>query len=168
MTKEQIVALGIKLFAVFLLVYGLRSITYIVPVYSMQTIPTVGWIIMAGLAVIFISIVYLLWSFPVLISRKLLPSDDVKEGESPASIKDIDVIAFSILGLWVLISSIPDLGYWFFMWMTVLNDNPEGVVYTQQKINTGVTIFEILIGFWLLLGAKGLRGLIRRMRYAGS
>jgi len=168
MTKEQIVALAVKLFAVFLLIYGLGQLASIIPLSYYDNISVGAWITIAGLGLFFAGIILFLWFFPLFISRKLLPSDEVKEGESIASVKDIDVIAFSILGLWVLASAVPDMVYWILMWMTVLSKSSGDAMLTEQVINTTVTVLEIIIGVWLLVGARGLRGLLRRMRYAGS
>jgi len=168
MTKEQIVALAVKLFAVFLLIYGLGSIGSIIPISYLDTIPASAWMTVAVLAIFFMGIVLLLWFFPLLVTRKLMPSDEIKQGESIASIKDIDVIAFSVLGLWVLTSAVPDMVYWILMWMTILSKTTGDAMLTEQVISTIVTVLELIMGVWLLMGARGLRGVIRKMRVAGS
>ena len=168
MTKEQIVALAVKLFAVFLFIYSFRMVSFIVPINYIEDISASAWVIAGSLVVIFICIVLLLWFFPLLIARKLMPSDEIKEGEAIASIKDLDVIAFSILGLWLLATAVPDMIYWILTWSVILSKELGDAMVTDQVISTIVTGFELIMGFWLLLGAKGLRGLLRRMRYAGS
>ena len=168
MTKEQIVALGIKLFAVFLLIYGIRSVAYLLPLSYFNDMSGWSWVMIGVFSFAFCCIALVLWFFPLIISRKLLPADDVKEGETIASIKDIDVIAFSIVGLLVLATAVPDIFYWILMWSVLLSGSLMEGVPANYMINTVVTVFELIIGFWLLLGARGLRGFIRRLRYAGT
>ena len=82
MTKEQIVALVIRLFSVFLLIYGIRSVAYVVPLNDIQEMPVFAWLWVGLFLLLFISIVLLFWKFPLLIARKILPSDEIKDGES--------------------------------------------------------------------------------------
>ena len=168
MTKEQIVALAIRLFSVFLFIYGIRAIGTIVPINDLDQMSMMAWILTIVFALAFSAIAVLLWFFPLLVARKLLPVSDQKEGKSVVALQDIDVIAFSVIGLWILATAIPDMVYWIMMWSVLLNKVSINDVSFDYIASSVSTVLELCIGLWLLVGAQGLRGVVRRFRHAGS
>lgn len=168
MTKEQIVGLAVRLFAIFLFVYGIRSVPSIVRLSDFYVFPIQAWLFIGIYILIFISFSILLWFFPITVARKLLPLEDKKVEEKPATASDVELVAYSILGLWVLSRAVPDMFYWI---VAISARPPEFHTFTiSHKWYAAIvsTIIELVIGFWFLFGAKGLRGLIRKLRYAGS
>ena len=71
-----------------------------------------------------------------------------------------------ILGLWVLSTAVPDIFYWStFVYLA------KGIEFSLTPEHIGnivVTVIEIIIGVWLVFGAKGLRGLRRLVRISGT
>lgn len=168
MTKEQIFGLAVKLFAIFLFVYGLRSLTGVIQIADTASGYSGIWWVAAGYLFIFVSLALLLWFFPVSVARRILPKDDRKVGEADFSLNDIDVVAYSILGVWLLATTIPDVIYWLLVLATLEH---KGLIpyMTHTRIASVIaTLIQFGIGVWLMLGAKGLRGLIRKLRYAGA
>ena len=168
MTKEQVLGLAVKLFAIFLMVYGLRTITIVIQVADSASGFSGVWWIAGGYLLIFSCIALLLWFFPVTVSRKLLPKDDRKPGESDISLKDIDIVAYSILGVWLLATTIPEVIYWILVLSTMEHKGLLPFMSHSRIASVIATVIQFGIGVWLLIGAKGLRGLIRKLRYAGS
>jgi len=166
--REQIVALAIRVFAVFLLVYGLRSLSTFVPIGYINDMASEAWIWIAVFAIVLFGIVWLLWFFPLSIARKLLPRTTQKSTEVAVSAQEIETIAFTVLGLWVLSTGVPDIIYWITYWLTIANASVDPDISLDRLGYTLATVMEIIIGVWLMFGAKGLRGLLHRMRYAGS
>jgi hypothetical protein len=73
------------------------------------------------------------------------------------------------MGLWVLTSAIPDIFYWVTFVYRIKSVNVGSTELTPENIGYIVsTIVELVIGFWLLFGSRGLLGVIRRARYAGA
>jgi hypothetical protein len=111
----------------------------------------------------------LLWFFPLTVAGKLIP--DTKPEELPIALSgtEIETVAFSILGLWILATAIPDIFHWATFGYLVKASGVGRAQLTPENIGNIVgTVVELVIGFWLLFGSKGIAGLIRRYRYAGS
>lgn len=168
MTKEQVVGLAVRLYAVFLLIYGIRTVPGLVRLSEVGQFPLQAWLYIGIYIFLFLVCAVLLWYFPVTIARKILPLDDRKPEEKPVTASDIELIAYSILGLWVLSRAVPDMIYWI-MTISALPSEVHTIDVSQRWyaaiVSTG---FEMAIGIWFLFGAKGLRGLLRRLKYAGS
>lgn len=171
MNREQIVGLAVRLFAIFLVVYTLR---YAMSLVSFATLDppdyvSSAFIVLFGLAPILIAI--LLWRFPLTIASILIPQ--IKAGTKPVALGEVEaqVIAFSILGLWVLVSAIPDIFYWV-TYVYRIKSVGFGQVRTEltpQNIAGIVsTIAQFILGVWLLLGSRGLVGMVQKLRHAGS
>jgi len=168
MTKEQVFGLAVKLFAIYLLVSGLRSITGVIQIADHASGFAGIWWVAGSYLFVFVCIALLLWFFPVTVARKLLPKDDRKPEEKDISLKDIDIIAYSILGVWLLATTIPDVIYWILVMYTLEHKGLIHYMSHARVANVVATTIQFIIGVWLLLGAKGLRGLIRKLRYAGA
>lgn len=168
MKKEQVVGIAVRLFAVFLGLYTVRYVTGLIPllVDPSPNKPGVGFLVLLAAFPTLAAI--LLWYFPLAVASKIIP--DIKTAKAPARLDagGIAVVSFSIMGLWVLTTAIPDMFYWAtFAYQTKNTDignpelSPEHIAYMVS------TVIEIVIGFLLLLGSRGILGIIRRFRYAG-
>lgn len=169
MSKEQIVGLAVRLFAVFLIVYTLR---YSGSVISLASLDSPGfWISALVMLFAFLPVViaFLLWRFPLSVASALIPKATNREKPKPLSEPEIQVVAFSILGLWLLASAIPDVFYWVIYAYRMETVGFRNVELTPQNIAGIVsTTVELVLGLWLLLGSKGIVGIVRRLRHAGS
>lgn len=165
MTKEQIVGLAVKLFAVFLFIYGLRAVPGFIS-FSDDANGFAGyWWIAGSYVLVFVCLALLLWFFPVTVARKLLPKDDRKPGEANFTLKDIDIIAYSVLGVWILTTTIPNAIYWIVVLATLAHKGLIPYMSHTRLASVIATVTQFCLGVWLMLGAKGLRGLIRKLRY---
>ena len=110
--KEQAVGLAVRLFAIFLVVYTLRYATSVVAFSILEPPDYIGssLILLVGFSPILIAI--LLWRFPLTVASKLMPKVTAKEKSKVSSETELQVVAFSTLGLWVIVSAIPDTFYW--------------------------------------------------------
>lgn len=169
MNKEQLVGLGVRLFAVFIVVYTLRYATSLIG-FAMMDPPdyiAASFILLIGFSPVLIAI--LLWRFPLTVASKLIPKIKTSEKPRPLGEMELQVVAFSILGLWVLASAIPHIFYWITYVYRIKNVGFGNIELTPQNIGGIVsTVVELVLGVWLLLGAKGLVGIIRRLRHAGN
>ena len=169
MNKEQAVGLAVRLFAIFLVVYTMRYATSVVA-FSILEPPdyiSSGLILLVGFSPILIAI--LLWRFPLTVASKLMPEVTAKEKSKSLSETELQVVAFSTLGLWVFVSAIPDIFYWATYTYRFKNVGSGNTELTPQNIGGMVaTAAQIVLGFALLLGSKGLVGLVRRLRNAGN
>jgi len=166
--KEQIVGLAVRLFALFLGVYVLRYGSGLIPYLADSSTFTISltYLILVVLCPVLAAV--LLWMFPLTIAAKLIP--DIKKQEPPKAIDsaEIEVVAFSILGLWVLANAIQDAFHWATYVYIIKNSVTPKVELTPENIgNIVATVVELVIGLWILFGSKGVIGFLRRMRYAG-
>ncbi len=167
MHKEQIVGIAVRLFAVFLGVYVLRYSSGVIPYVAKSSEYAIGIPFLVAVVVIPILIVVLLWAFPLTIASKLIPGVKTEEQPKAMSGLEAEIIAFSVLGLWVLATAVPDVFHWAtFVYLTISSGVGRSGISPEQIGNIISTGVELAIGFWLLLGSKGVVGIVRRMRDA--
>lgn len=169
MRKEQIAALAIRLFAIFLVIQALRQAAGLIPYLADSATVRVGLGVVLVSTLVPVAIAVFLWLLPLTIATKLIPGFKVEEPRSTLTATEIASVVFPILGLWVLTDAIPDTFYWVtFAYIVKSSDLGRPELSPENIGNVVATVVELLIGFWLLLGSKGALGLFKRLRYAGS
>jgi hypothetical protein len=116
-----------------------------------------------------VAICGVLWFFPVTIASKLLPSySKPPDPQNPPSVYEWQTLGVICIGLWALSRAVPDLVYWVaYMGMAFESDAPLGELAPDQKAGFIATVVEIIVGAWLVLGAKGVAALLFKIRTAG-
>jgi hypothetical protein len=168
-TKEQVVGLAVRLFAIFLALYTLRQTGSLV-VFARMSPPDYASLATVGVVTLILLLVaILLWVFPLTVAGNLIPNIKPERQTGKLDGGSIEVVAFTVMGLWVLASAIPDTFYWavFAYRIKAMGVGSPGL--TPDHIGYMVaTAVELAIGLWLLFGSKGLIGIIRRARQAGA
>jgi hypothetical protein len=160
MSPLQIAALGIRLFAIWLAIYCARWAPYLYGVA--RDSDEIGITILSALAALLsVAAVLLLWFFPRSVARAILPAS----GPPPATAPSADTwlaIGCTQLGLWVLSEAVPATIRSVYVFAYTKRGNialPDawsgGFVYA---------LVQSAIGAWLVLGATGLRKLLRWAR----
>jgi hypothetical protein len=110
---------------------------------------------------------WFLWTRADFLSRTMFKDDAaiVKPGVESS---DLQVIGFSIVGVFVLADALPRLSeqvlnYWLINRHSYYNQQ----IPVQFKIRLIVSVVEFLLGFVLLFGSRGLAGLLRIVQQAG-
>ena len=169
MHKEQVVGIAVRLFAIFLGLYTLRHVSGLLPYAAAPSPNNISFVFLFLFAFFPILAAILLWLFPLAVATKIIPNIKAKNATAPLDANGIEVVAFSVMGLWVLTSAIPDIFYWVTFAYRIKNANIGSTELSPENIGYIVsTIVELVIGFWLLFGSRGLLGVIRRARYAGA
>ena len=169
MNKEHVVGIAVRLFAIFLGLYTLRHVSGLLPYAAAPPPNYISFAFLFLLAAFPILAAILLWLFPLAVAAKIIPNIKAKGTPAPLDAGGIEVVAFSVMGLWVLTFAIPDIFYWVTFVYRVKSVNVGSTELTPENIGYIVsTIVELVIGFWLLFGSRGLLGVIRRARYAGA
>ena len=166
MSPHQVVAVGVRLFAIWLAIYALRVAPgFLVQVRKYDDQFAIGLTI--ATVPIVLGVLIVLWFFPRTIARRLLPGSPPPE--PPVISPDAwFAVGCSLLGLWVLSDAIPALvKYFMFLY---LDQRSGGATSLPAGWHAGAVsyVVHLLIGFWLLLGAKGVRKLVMWARYAGG
>ena len=169
MSKEQIVGLAVRLFAIYLFLYGVTQVFAFLSVLRTEQFQggasPIFYII--AFALIVLLICALLWFFPLFIARRLIPRDS--DGVPGVNTGDIFVLAFIVLGIWILASTIPDavslLANLFLS--PIYQDMPEEMV-VQVRVAGARLIVEFVIAVGLIFGARGLKNFFYHIRGIGN
>jgi hypothetical protein len=145
MSPHQTIAVGVRLFAVWIAVYASSvAVSYFVEgswqfgltIFTLAAIPVV-----------------VLWLFPNVIARGILRSAEA-DAPLPATADAWLAMGCALIGLWLLASEIPNLvRYWVTIYFAdkALDDRK---FYTVWLVYNAA---QIAIAVWLILGAKGFR-----------
>jgi hypothetical protein len=168
MTKRDIVNLLLKAFSIYSFLMALQNVPYLIndllylqePVFPkiLQIFIPTCTMLLAG---------FILW---IMSSRctKLILGYEATEATVDASIQDIQVIAFSLGGLYLLARAIPDLiqNIFIITWL-YLQGGQGGKIENVTPVFLSSTV-HLCIGVWLLFGSKGIVVFIKKIRKAGQ
>ena len=169
MTSAQIIGLGVRLFAIWLAVSILRH----VPGMWQFNVAAVGAgdsstnVVIIVVAVVILALAVGLWFFPLTVANRLIPRSS-RTDHIQVPIEQAESFGFTLLGLWVLTNSVPDSFYWLFMGYQAARPNSILELRASEYSYMVATAVELMLGVWLLFGAKGFRGLLRWARTAGT
>jgi hypothetical protein len=157
-TPQQIVALALRLFAVWV---GIQALAWVPGLFGtgMSGSQSANVYVSFMLAVNIV-IILVLWFFPRTIAGKLLPTHDTQSQPSPTADTWL-AIGCTLIGLWKLTTTIPKLVVDIFLLKSI---------YDRSQLEQWVlyTVVELAIAGWLVLGGKGVNRLFRWAQYAGT
>ena len=173
MNYKNIAILAVKLMGLYIIVKAVSmlpgSLNMLTPdLYDavsrsigMNMIFSVIWLLVIGAC---------LWHWSVPLANLMVRdcSADSIAGES-LSFEAVQVAAVSLLGLFVLTAAVPDLIGLITTWLfpklnppyTYDHGNPKAIIPVVKFAELGT---RLVIGFWLLLGSRGIIGTIRALR----
>ena len=111
---------------------------------------------------------YLMWQFPSTIANKIIKT---KEDYNPRDSRigfEIQIIAFSVLGMYLLFNSFSDIVYHLSYYFQTKEASGEGNIMINTYSLIFATAAEILFACLLLFGGKYIVGLIRKIRYGNE
>lgn len=158
MTPRQSVAVGVRLFSVWLLLDGLGTGYFAFVELGMNH--SAGNVAFAlVLSLLWVLAAVALWHFPQAVARKLVPDDahgaSSASGGLPADLWFMTGCA--LIGVWVIVTSLPSLV------QSIVNTWP-GVNLTESHV---YFLVRIILGVGLILGGPRLRKIVRWTQYAG-
>ena len=160
MSREDVIAVAVRLFAIFLFITLLRFFA------GMMTLDQVSPLRVWVVPVVGVAICALLWFFPLSIARKLLPV--MREPRSEAGMDGSMALSvgLTLLGVWLLATALPNATYWLSLF--VLSRQSSGYHLgwgPEQMASIATTIAELVLAVWLVFGSAGIRRLILRFRH---
>lgn len=170
MSVSQITAVGIRLFAVWVVLYVLSNAPAMWRFNISEGITGANFAIVVG-SLLLLLVAAAMWFFPLGIARLLVPRGPRGPEQStsiPGSFAQVEALAFCLLGLWVLAEVVPEAFYWIFMSYHASRLEAQLDLGVRDWSMMAVTVVKVVIGIWLVLGAKGLRGLLHRARTSGT
>jgi len=167
MTKRDIATLSFKVLSIYALIRAIDKLSDIFYInfqgYDNKTI-------ILNLALISVPLILLvicsllLWFFAPLLANSIFKSI-IPEDKSDASLENIQRIAFSIVGLYLIASGLPELVNMVTIFVTPLMTSVPVRGGLSPMINLSIVfILKIALGLWLLLGSRGLINFIRSTR----
>lgn len=165
MSREDIVAIATRLFAIFLVVMQIRYIASVA--IAPESVRDV-LLLAAAVSVPFLLVAALLWFFPLTVARKLLPvMKEPRPLVDPGSRTALE-LALTAIGFWVLAMAIVDMTYWI-TYLFHTSRQPYPIEFGSENwANAAATVVELLLGGWLVFGSRGLAAFVTRLRYAGD
>jgi hypothetical protein len=126
-------------------------------------------LLIVGFVVVTMLVAFLLWLHPGPLARLASGRSAHQVFDSPIDAVQIQWIALSVLGMGWVMSGILDLAHLGYqsIWMSeILGTGEEALRRLHGQI--AYDVFELLIGIALTLGARGLAGVLQKVRYVGS
>jgi hypothetical protein len=126
-------------------------------------------LLVVGFVVVTMLIAFLLWLHPGPLARIASGRSAHQVFESSIDAVQIQWIALSVLGMgWVMtgLLGLAHLGYQSIWMSEILGTGEEALHRLHGQI--AYHVLEMLIGVALTLGARGLAGILQKVRYAGS
>jgi hypothetical protein len=163
MSPHQAIAVGVRLFAVWLAIYWFQDI---VTFYFDSTSRAYSHALTIGAAVsLFVAVLVLtLWFFPRTVARKLLAAS-TPESTASAPPETWLAVGCALIGFWVLTHAVPALmRNLLFLYFS----DPPYHDTTNGRIWLFYFSAEIVIALWLIFGTKGLRKLFLWAQTAGQ
>ena len=176
MTIKDLAGLSCKVLAVYTLVLAFQSLNHfaILPVSIMENFPAgvTALLVMAAFipSILLLTLAAILWFRADRFAGHMAPGKNTS-GEKPAVRgEDLQVIAFSVVGVLVLAGAVPEL-FQFVSSLVLqrsLQYHPFSETVSVDTVSRAIGLaVRLVIGFWLLLGARGLAGLFKTLREAG-
>jgi hypothetical protein len=179
MSKREVAELACRILALYYLVVNLHSFVTLPITLGMgvwNAIQFGGWDA-TGIGILFIglgtgciiALVWFLWTRAWWIAEKLVPHDANYSRWPRVRAQDMQVVAFSMVGLFTLVNSFQSLARSFGMYVGVLNSDEYGerrITFLEWLTLEGAlgSLIGCILGLWLVLGSRGLVRLIRRLR----
>jgi hypothetical protein len=169
MSREDLIAVAVRLFAVFLVILSVRQIPGVVAAVQPGSDFADAAVAMIVMLCVPIALAALLWFFPLSVAAKLLPRDRESRPRLSSDAELLLDTGLFLLGLWLLALGLSDAFYWT---AHILMSNAGGVGFgsfsPEMRASVYGTVFEIAVALWILLKGPGIVGAIRRLREAGA
>ena len=169
LSREDLVAVGVRLFSVFLFLGVIKQVPGVVQFFAVDDQGR-AWAIFNALALLSGALIcVLLWFFPLSIARRLLPVMREPRTEPPMDASLALSTGLTLMGVWVLAYGIVDAIYWFTLFIRTRQALAAYFEWSHEHVaNVLATLAELIIGLWLVFGSTGIRRLIYRYRYGAS
>jgi hypothetical protein len=155
-TPHQIVALALRLFAIWM---GIQALGYVPWFFQVRGSQSPDYVYVTFMFALNVVIILVLWFFPRIIAWKLLPSDDTRS-QPPATADTWLAMGCTLIGLWTFTTTIPRLVE--YLYLVKSTDDRWGLA--PEVVSE---LVKLAIAVWLVLGGKGVGRIFRWAQYAG-
>jgi NO-binding membrane sensor protein with MHYT domain len=172
MTRTEIIAVAIRLLAIYFFVQALSLLVVAVA----APVKTRAWgdaaMFLVQLALLLVACA-LTWRLAPLLAGKVLPEIDPGESVLALSTRDLERVALRVLGAFLVVVGVSGLGYSAMYASVVAKARGEGTWLDQlggADVAGGAvrSLIQVVAGVGLFLGMSGLRRVTSAMRGAGA
>jgi hypothetical protein len=152
MTPQQLIGIGVRLFALWL---GLSSIAFLTAVPSDLSAVPPGFdnsvALSYAIGAAYVASALLLWFFPMLVAHKLLPRTQYANLLTFQA-HELARVGCSLVGLWLFAKAVQSL-VWFLFRSFVMVDagSSFSALPLATKVEIGVALFEVFLALMLIL-----------------
>ena len=172
MTKREVASLALKLSGIYAFIVSVSSFrTMMFMIASIGDHPGQGLnstLLAAGYGIPLLLLLFLGWyliSASERLSRLIFPQDAAEDKISALSSEDMQTIAFSVVGLFLLTKAVPGLCRVILQISDIYHQNLLlGYVKGKLVQDLVVRVVQFSLGLYLFLGSKGLSGLWHKMQ----
>jgi hypothetical protein len=158
MTPHQIVALALRLFAIWL---GIHALTYVPWLFQVSGAHSPDYVYVAFMLGVNVVIILVLWFLPRIIAWKVLPSAELRSGAS-ATADTWLAMGCTLIGLSTLTTYVPRVIRDLFEVNSLSwAHDADAIVWVLSDV------LGLAIAVWLVLGGKGVGKIFRWAQYAG-
>lgn len=174
MDKKIFAKVLIRALSIYTFISALEALQYLGMMVAVLSQPSPAFIIysIAGvMPFIFLLILgFFLWNRAGYLAERMLPVEESVSGGSVATGGEIEAIAFSAVGIYLLSNALPRLvevvsGIIVF-YSGQYPPSYEYFNYSSISSLAGLTV-KMTMGFWLILGSRGIVRLVGKLREAG-
>ena len=164
MSREDVIAVAVRVFAIFLLVSVVRTFPSAIALID-QAEPKPSLALVALVSVLSLALCAYLWFFPLTVARKLLPAMREPRSETAMNGSVALSVGLTLLGVWVLTSALPDAIYWVILFLHSRRIDAGPIEWQHEQIaNMIATTGQLALAVWLIFGSSGIKRLILRFR----
>jgi hypothetical protein len=161
MTPQQLLGVGVRLFATWL---AITSVAYFTSIPSqIVTIPNFGRgeiVIAYALGGGYLVAAVLLWFFPMLVAHKLLPRTQFANRLSFQG-HELARAGCGLLGLWLFAKTLPTLVWYLFRAFLMANATSAfSVLAADAKVDLAVALFELALAIAFIVKAGTFANLV--------
>ncbi len=167
MTKKEIISLSLKLAGIYCLIMAITHLNFAIMYAASALRGQSFWSMLISIGPFLLlllsltpPVLLLLFGVYLIFSDKLpsrMASSIIIQEEEATSFtfQDIQMLAFSIIGVWLLSSTIPTF-IQVIVRITVLHSSSQQAVYVYFIPQIVVPVLKLALGIYLFLGGKGL------------
>lgn len=173
MTNQAAVAIIVRLLGIWIaldLLQRLPSLVsnYVLIIGSDRGDGAAFWVAIV-LFLVVVALSALMICIPLEFANGLLPRNLHGEGTTAWTADELEGVAFSAVGAFVLTMTVPHIGDFVQIWLSFMQQPQSQWNYPEFDWTSALAfLLKVLVGIWLLLGAKSLRRFLQRIRNAGT
>lgn len=169
MKLNEILTLGIRLFAIALAIQAFRNLTGYLPYFYQEDF--VELIYLDGLMIVGQLLICLgMWNYPQVVSSGLLSFQRSEQNIlTKTSAEEIMAVGTTLLGIYLLFYVLSDFVYLISVWLMFRDEH--GTLLTlgsETSLQMIAVVFEFIFVLFLLFGKNRLIELVHKIRYGSN